>query len=826
MRAPLVSIVTPSLNQGRFIRATIESVLAQDYPHIEYLIIDGGSTDATSSIVGEYRDRLTWISEPDRGQAHAINKGFRMARGEVLAWLNSDDLLLPRAVSAAVEALEADRRLALVYGNAYVIDEDGFMRGSTGTCEPDPWQLANVVDYITQPAAFLRSTALRQIGYLDESLHWCLDWDLFIRLSRRWPTRRISEHLAVERIHDAAKTQSGGLRRFREIRALLRRHADRRFPPALFLYACESASTSLRIGVQRALGRFGLDGEMLAAAIDVAVFGAIRQGIQTPVVYEDRWVGRRAVVVLSGAGDVLELTGFVPPVFGRRRPQRLELHLDGRRLGTFEVPPGDFAFTLPIASGSEGRLTLRAARLFSGRRKRTNDDQRRLAFRLHGARRRAAAGVEVWHTSGRYADGWASPVVRLRVRARGHTLRLRGGVPRLDRDGAPQRLEIRCNGSVLARPELDSGDFDVAVPVPPGEPLLDLELRAERHFAFDERPSPRRVLGFRLDELAWAGGSGATALLASPTPPQPGPFESLGRRAPLSRRALLDKLGRRASPGGLRALRWVLLHPARTLHPNVVDLRRRGQARRRRVSTFWGTRMTLYPPEVVSSAILRWGFHEPDLTAVLILGLGPGMTFFDVGAHYGYFSLLADYLMEGAGQVHAFEPTPSSYGVLAENIAGRESIRATAAAVWRDGSGAEIRDYGIALSAYNSLRRARIPGLLDELRRPARRKVPTLALDDYCRSTGARPDLVKVDAEGAEMEILQGMSSLVLPELRPIVTLEVGDLGVGGAAPSRELVETMLSHGYEAWEPRRGHLVPHEPVEHYAYGNLVFTPGA
>src|SRR3989475_2629391 len=103
---PLFSVVTPSYNQGRFIRATIESVLTQDYPYLEYIIMDGGSTDETASLVKEYAGRLTWISEPDRGQSHAINKGFRMAQGEIVAWLNSDDIILPGAVSHAVRTFE------------------------------------------------------------------------------------------------------------------------------------------------------------------------------------------------------------------------------------------------------------------------------------------------------------------------------------------------------------------------------------------------------------------------------------------------------------------------------------------------------------------------------------------------------------------------------------------------------------------------------------------------------------------------------------------------------------------------------------------------
>src|SRR5262252_7976679 len=102
MSDPIVTVVTPSYNQGQYIRATIESVLAQDYPHIEYIVMDGGSTDETASVAKEYSSRLTFVSEKDRGQSHAINKGFQLARGPVVSWLNSDDLYLPGAVCTAV----------------------------------------------------------------------------------------------------------------------------------------------------------------------------------------------------------------------------------------------------------------------------------------------------------------------------------------------------------------------------------------------------------------------------------------------------------------------------------------------------------------------------------------------------------------------------------------------------------------------------------------------------------------------------------------------------------------------------------------------------
>src|SRR5207253_836839 len=136
MKQPLVSIITPSYNQGRFIRATIESVLGQDYPNIEYIIMDGGSKDETASIAREYSRRLTFISERDRGQSDAINKGFRMARGEIVSWLNSDDIILPGAVRSAVEAFERVPSAGAVYGDGYLIDLVGNVNSRFPSNEP------------------------------------------------------------------------------------------------------------------------------------------------------------------------------------------------------------------------------------------------------------------------------------------------------------------------------------------------------------------------------------------------------------------------------------------------------------------------------------------------------------------------------------------------------------------------------------------------------------------------------------------------------------------------------------------------------------------
>ena len=183
MRNPLVSIVTPSYNQGPFIRATIESVLSQDYPDIEYIIMDGGSTDETASVVKDYSSRLTWISEKDRGQSHAINKGFQMAKGSVVAWMNSDDVYLPGAVSRGTAELVANPRFGAVYGEGYLIDRVGKITKRFPVTEPfNLWKLVHLSDYILQQTVFFRCSVFDDIGWVDEDLHYVMDWDLLIRI--------------------------------------------------------------------------------------------------------------------------------------------------------------------------------------------------------------------------------------------------------------------------------------------------------------------------------------------------------------------------------------------------------------------------------------------------------------------------------------------------------------------------------------------------------------------------------------------------------------------------------------------------------------------
>lgn len=176
----LVSIITPSFNSGAFIERTIQSVLAQDYGPIEHIVVDGGSTDDTLAILKRY-PHLHWISEPDHGQSDALNKGFRMARGEIVGWLNADDTYTPGAVGAAVAALEANPETALVYSHCNLIDEHDKI---THRLIAPPFDLSRelVAHDLPQPTNFFRAQALADVGYLATDLHYIMDWDLYLRL--------------------------------------------------------------------------------------------------------------------------------------------------------------------------------------------------------------------------------------------------------------------------------------------------------------------------------------------------------------------------------------------------------------------------------------------------------------------------------------------------------------------------------------------------------------------------------------------------------------------------------------------------------------------
>ena len=204
----LVSIVTPSYNQARYLEATIQSVLVQDYARIEYIVVDGGSTDGSVELIKNYQSRLAyWVSEKDNGQADAINKGLARASGEILAWLNSDDYYLPNAISAAVKIFDENPDVGMLYGDMLAVDKHG---QTINLLKYSQLSLEDLLCFqiIGQPAVFFRRVAYEKTGGLDTTFHYLLDHHLWIRLAQHGKILHVPQTWAAARYHAEAKNRA------------------------------------------------------------------------------------------------------------------------------------------------------------------------------------------------------------------------------------------------------------------------------------------------------------------------------------------------------------------------------------------------------------------------------------------------------------------------------------------------------------------------------------------------------------------------------------------------------------------------------------------
>jgi glycosyltransferase involved in cell wall biosynthesis len=264
---PRISIVTPSYNQAAFLEATIRSVLNQDYPNLEYIIVDGGSTDNSMDIIRKYESDLAWwVSEKDHGQAEAINKGFNRVTGEIIAWINSDDIYLGKAFERAVAVFLKHPEAGIVYGDVLAIDGEG---KSINTMRYGDWGLEDLMCFsiIGQPGVFMRHSYLekvRQNGlYLDQQYHYMLDHQLWIRMAMLAPMVHIPELIAAGRYHAEAKNIAQAARFGQEAYTVL---AWMQSNPEL-AGRCAKISNRIWAGAHRYNARYLLDGNQPGPAL-------------------------------------------------------------------------------------------------------------------------------------------------------------------------------------------------------------------------------------------------------------------------------------------------------------------------------------------------------------------------------------------------------------------------------------------------------------------------------------------------------------------------------------------------------------------------------
>lgn len=229
------SVITPSYNQGRFIRRTIDSVLSQDVPEMEYVICDGGSKDETVDILRSYGDKVRWVSEPDGGQADAVNKGIAMTSGDIIAWINSDDVYYPGAFEAVRTVFESHPEVELLYGEADHIDEFDRLLEPYPT---EPWNYDRLCEacIICQPAVFLRRSLVEKYGSLDANLHYCMDYELWLRYGHHVSFYYVPQKLAGSRLYQETKTLGQSLAVCIEVNDMLKRVTGRVPTECIFWY--------------------------------------------------------------------------------------------------------------------------------------------------------------------------------------------------------------------------------------------------------------------------------------------------------------------------------------------------------------------------------------------------------------------------------------------------------------------------------------------------------------------------------------------------------------------------------------------------------------
>lgn len=242
------SVITPSYNQAPFIERTLQSVLSQTGVSFEYVVCDGGSTDGTVDILKRYDSQLRWVSGPDQGQADGVNKGLKMTTCDLIGWLNSDDVYAPGTLKTVHDIFQANADIDLIYGDASYLNEDDQMIGMYPT---QPWNYENLklVCYLCQPAVFFRRRLVEALGGLDADLHYCLDYELWLRYGKKANIHYVPKCLASSRLYQQTKSIGSIVAAHRETNDMLKRTLGYTPDSAILRYARMKAESDLGIEI-------------------------------------------------------------------------------------------------------------------------------------------------------------------------------------------------------------------------------------------------------------------------------------------------------------------------------------------------------------------------------------------------------------------------------------------------------------------------------------------------------------------------------------------------------------------------------------------------
>ena len=295
---PSISVITPSYNQGRFIDQTIESVLSQNIPALEYIVMDGGSSDETVKILKRYEGRLRWVSEKDNGQADAINKGIKATKGEIIGYLNSDDIYYPGALAAVLAFFKKHPEVDVVYGDADHIDLNGAVIEPYYTEDWDYDRLKEVC-FLCQPSVFFKRRLIKKAGLFDSGLRYCMDYEYWLRLGAITPFARLNKKLAGSRMYGENKTLGSRVSVHREMNDMLKMNLGK--VPDRWIYNYAHALVD-RKGYKRGNPVEDLRYVLLLVGFSIASFARWRQRLPiNAMITMSKWVGAslRNVVGIS-----------------------------------------------------------------------------------------------------------------------------------------------------------------------------------------------------------------------------------------------------------------------------------------------------------------------------------------------------------------------------------------------------------------------------------------------------------------------------------------------------------------------------------------------